>query len=124
MWIRRAELRRILALRRNLETKIVELEAELRSERERHQRREDELLDKVLTAAGRYAMKPEAKPKVQTEGSPRLTLLEQNRLAELRKAAMEEGLPASEADKYFWAQRNGEPYVAPQADDPYVVPIN
>ena len=59
MWVSRAELRRVLAQNKALKAQVSALEAELREERLRGRRREDELVDRVLTAAGRHALTPD-----------------------------------------------------------------
>lgn len=124
MWVNRAELRRLLLQLREQKERIASLEAELRTERARSQRREDELVDRVLTASGRHALTPEPKPIAPKEPptAKPLTALEEARLFALREAAKEAGRPVKEADDLFYAQRNGIPFQVGQPDEPYILP--
>ena len=124
MWISRAELRRLLAQRDELKEKIASLEVELREERERSRRREDELLDRVLTASGRHGLTPEAKLPAEPKVRPPvpMTALDEARRDAYRKAAVEAGRTVQEADQFFDAQRNGKQYPLGLPDEPYVIP--
>jgi hypothetical protein len=122
MWVSRAELRRVLAQNKALKAQVSALEAELREERLRGRRREDELVDRVLTAAGRHALTPDpavTPPKKPAPPKP-LTAMEEARLAALRQAALDAGRPTQEADALFYAQRNGTPFQVAQPSEPYV----
>lgn len=123
-WLSRAELRRLLTQRDELKEKIASLEAELREERERSRRREDELLDRVLTASGRHGLTPDPKHIAEPKPKPPapLTALEEARREAYRKAAVEAGRSVHEADAYFEAQRNGKSYPLGLPDEPYVIP--
>lgn len=126
MWISRAELRRLLRQRDDLTEKIASLEAELRDERERSRHREDQLVDRVLTASGRHALTPEPKAKPQAEPKPvverPLTAYEEAEIAALRQAAAEAGRPPHEGEHYFYAKRNGQPYPLNVPGEPYILP--
>lgn len=126
MWISRAELRRRLRQRDDLIEKITSLEAELRAERERARHREDQLVDRVLTASGRHGLAPEPKAKPQAEPKPvverPLTALEEAEIAALRQAAIEAGRPPHEGEQYFYANRNGKPFALNVPGEPYILP--
>ncbi len=114
MWLRRAEVRRLLDQIRELKEQIVSLKAEACAERERNRRREDELLDRVLTAAGRYALTPESKPDKSREPvRPVVTALDEARLLAYRQAAVEAGRTEQEANALWKAQISGEPFEPP-----------
>lgn len=115
IWLRYGEIRRLVR-------RIGELEAELKAERERARRREDELLDRVLTAAGRHALTPEPKPRPTVEVEKPITAIEEARLAALREAAIRAGRPATDGDKVWKAQRNGQPMIIDLPDEPYLPP--
>jgi len=125
MWVSRREIARLLRHLSNQSQRIVDLEGELRFERERNRRREDDLVNQALLAAGRRAIdraepsSPEPKPLPQPKP---LTGLEEARLMALRQAAVEAGRPAHEADKLFYAERNGQPSPIGLPDELYIVP--
>lgn len=125
MWISRAEMRRLLRQRDDLTEKIGSLEAELRNERERARHREDQLVDRVLTASGRHALTPEPKAKAP-EPKPvverPLTAFEEAEIEALRQAAAEAGRPPHEGEQYFYAKRNGKPYPLNVPGEPYILP--
>jgi len=124
MWVRRAETRRLLTQIRDLKGQIADLNGELREERERSRRREDELLDRVLLASGRHSLTPDPK-KVQRAESPipqPMNALDEARLIALREAAVAAGRPAHEADRFLEAERAGKPIFFGLPDEPYVVP--
>lgn len=115
MWISRAELRRVLAQSRKLEERVAALEGELRAERERNRVRENELLDRVLTAAGRYAIGPEPKKDIRPKEPPKptVTALDEARRAAYREAALKAGRTVQEADALWQAQMNGMAFTPP-----------
>ncbi len=125
IFIRYAEIRRLLAEKRRLIAKIAELESELRDERNRNRRREDDLVNQVLLAAGRYGVEP-SKPKPKAEPvvkpRPRLNAVQDATLKAYRKAAVEAGRSVQEADAVFWAELEGKPIPITQPDEPYILP--
>lgn len=119
-----ATYRRLLKDQRGLRARIVQLEQSLEAERARSRRREDELVDRVLTASGRTALSPEplkltARP--EPHESP-LNAVEEARLRAFRASAVAAGRSASDGDRVFYAQRRGEPSPFPQPDEPFLVP--
>ena len=124
MWVSRNEMRRLLTLVKAAQERSTTLEAELREERERSRHREDQLVDRVMTASGRYGLTPEAKKIVKPEPKPPapLNALEEARLIALREAAVAAGRNPKEADQLFEAQRNGQPYMVGRPDEPYILP--
>ena len=65
--------------------------------------REDELVDRVLTAAGRHALTPDPAvipPKKPAPPKP-LTAMEEARLAALRQAALTQGVPRKKPMRCF-----------------------
>lgn len=126
MWLSRAELRRLLRQRDELKEKVASLEAELREERERSRHREDDLVNKVLLAAGRHGVPVDPKKAAEKTAEPKppapLTALEEARLDALRKAAVEAGRNPKEADQLFYAQRNGQSFSVGLPGEPYILP--
>ena len=125
MWLSRRELNRILAYSHKLETKVSDLEQQLRDERDRNRRREDDLVNQVLLASGRYGIEA-AKPKPPAEPKPykrpRLDGMQDALRLALRKAAVDAGRSAHEGEEEFWAQLEGRPSTVVPLDEPYVVP--
>jgi septal ring factor EnvC (AmiA/AmiB activator) len=124
MWVSFAELRRLRAESHKLEGRIAALETELREERERNRRREDELLNRVLTAAGRYAIETEPKKPEPPKppAPPKITALDEARLVAYREAAARAGRPPQEADALWKAKLNGVPFTPPYLDESYRAP--
>lgn len=125
MWISRAEVRRLVAQTHELKARVAELEGDLRFERERNRKREDDLVNQVIVAAGRRAIEraepKNPEPKQPPQPKP-LNALDEARLLALRDAAVQAGRSPQEADKLFEAQRNGQHYPLGLPDEPYVVP--
>lgn len=115
-------MRRLLRQIADLKARVAALESELREERDRARAREDALLDRVLTAAGRQGIaqvtKSTEKPKVE----PVITSIDEARLAALREAAIAAGRPASDGDAVWRAQLAGRPTPIGLPDEPYVLP--
>lgn len=124
MWVRYAETRRLLAQIRDLKGQIVVLNGELREERERSRRREDELLDRVLLASGRHSLTAEPKKTqiIEPIAPQPMSALDEARLVALREAAIAAGRPAHEADRFLKAEKAGKPISFGLPDEPYVVP--
>jgi len=124
MWLRRAEVRRLLDELRRAKARLTELEAALEAERERSRRREDELVDRVLTASGRHGLTPAPKASAPAEpkARPPLTALDEARLEAYRQAAVASGRPPQDGDRVFEAQRNGQPLPIGLSDEPYILP--
>src|SRR5262245_6017491 len=124
MWIGRAELRRVLRRLKAAEDRIRDLENDLKEERERNRARENELLNRVLTAAGCYALPKEQADKPNKMAAPgsnqptELTEMEKAIREAYRKAAAEAGHSWQEADAMFERRKRGE---LPVTDQPFEV---
>lgn len=117
-----ARMRRALA---KAEARTAELEAKLEAERDVNRRRETELLDRVLTAAGRYGLSPEAHQTASSrpaQPSPRtLSALDEARLAAYIQAAKQAGKTEHDARRLFEMELRGEVFTPPylQAEGTY-----
>lgn len=105
--------RYLLAERRGLRRRVVELEAKLEAERERNRQREDDITSRWLTANGAYGIPSRqptaarAKNTLKADSQPALlTALEEARLDAWRKAAVAVGRDEVEAEQMFYAQRH------------------
>lgn len=121
MWVRRSEVRRVLVRLKSAEMRIRDLENDLKEERERNRARENELLNRVLTAAGCYALPKERNITPTKMEALRLTPNEMTAMEEsmrdaYRKAAQEAGCSWQEADAMFERRRRGE---LPVVDEPF-----
>lgn len=120
----RAELRRILRENKGLKARQTELEAELREERETARRMILELTNRVLTAAGCYAL-----PKEVTEprkAEPKKTDLEPSPVMEayleaVRQEGIKLGKSHGEIEIMINRLRRGES-VIPELDEEFVLP--
>lgn len=122
MWFS-AEIRRLLRTIAEQKARIASLEDDLRQERERARQREDALLDRVLTAAGRHGIAQVTQsPKEKPEVKPVITAIDEARLAALRDAAVRAGRPASDGDAMWRAQLNGKMPSLSLPDEPFVLP--
>ena len=106
---------------RRLVRRIAKLEEQLEAERERNRRREDELLNRVLTAKGSRALPPEPTQERPAVEQP-ITALDEARLTAYREAAVRAGRPANDGDLVWRAGRNGKPVSFGLPDEPYVLP--
>jgi hypothetical protein len=112
MWVSRREMARILKQLKRAESRATELERALHAERERNRTRENELLNRALTAAGCYALPKERPDKpVNIPVMPRgveYTALEEAIRDAYREAAAEAGHSRQDADAMFERRRRGE----------------
>jgi hypothetical protein len=108
--------------RRALRRRVAELEKALHAEAQRNREREDELINSVLTAAGRYGLAPR-RADVQSftppplKASSPLNAIEEAQLEAYRQAARDAGRPAEDGDAYFYSKRvaQTEIYQPPQS---------
>lgn len=117
-----AHWRRLVRERNDLLARVADLETKLEAERTRHRRREDELVDRVLTATGRAPLTPDPKPpkpRPAPETEP-LNAVEEARLVALREAAVKAGRSVQDADRYFYAQRAGQPPPFRVPEEPFI----
>ena len=121
MWIRRAEARRILKRLKAAEHRIRDLENDLKEERERNRAHEKELVNAVLTAAGRYAIPKDLSDKPTKMATPAST---NNQLTAMQEAIRDayrqdcalNGRTEQEADAMFEKRLRGE---LPIEDEPF-----
>ncbi len=116
--------RRLLRELAAAKARIADLESSREAERERNRLRENELLDRVLAAAGRHALTPApTQPATQARSfDPPMSAVDEARLFALREAATAAGRPASDGDKVFKAQREGRVIPITSPGEPYVLP--
>lgn len=122
----RAEIRRLLRQIDKFEERIAALEDDLREERETSRRMVLELTNRVLTAAGCYALPKDLSdkphPKVETRSqSTQLNAVEVATREAYREEAKRLGKSQREADEMFEKQRRGE-LVYPDAEEEFVIP--
>jgi hypothetical protein len=121
MWISRREMARLVKQLKRAERRATELERALLAERERNRVRENELLNRCLTAAGCYALPAATPTKMATQAStePReMTALEEAIRDAYRQAATEAGHSRQEADAMFEKRRRGEAIIG---DEPFTL---
>ena len=117
------QLRKAVRLIAELKKRIAALERQLSVERERHTAREDFLVDRILTAAGQYAITKQVKD--ATRGSQpvparaeRLSAYDEAVRQAYRDEASAAGKTMREADDRFEAWRTGR---SPRGEMPYMV---
>lgn len=116
---------RILATENELlNRRVVDLEKQLADEQFRNRCRENELTDRILTAAGRAPLTPDPHFQTPRQPSPKapLSAMDEARLVALRQAAVQAGRPSADGDRAFEAQRNGQPFSLNLPSDPYFEP--
>lgn len=126
-WLSRRELARLLKQLKNAERRATDAERALLAERERNRVRENELLNRVLTAAGCYALptEPDTLTKTATQRSTEpteMSALEEAIRDAYRTAATEVGYSAREADAMFERRRRGEILPTGEPYEPFILP--